>query len=458
MEKTVNESIAGGVWLFLGSLVNNVLGLVFWLVITYMSGVGSIGEASAIVSAATIALTLVSGGLNIAVVRQVAAEGAEAIGASLLVSLILAFVAIMLTVPLTYFLGTIHVLVYLASLYAGLNILLITFLSILLGLTLFKQYFETVSIGALAKLTVGALLALLEVGVLAPLAGFMAYVVAGLIVAVLLVMIYHRHKISLKTKSEQIKDLVKLTYSNYPYIIANQLLTVLSVYVFAIIIGEEVQTGILYISLMIMLAILAVPGSIIGAALPIGTRSNTDPFPESFRIGLSLATPIIVLTIPFTKPILQIINPNLVSGASALEVLLLSIAPLTALTTIINKLNKEGKTRNIAVIGSIRLITLLILLYFLARSMGVYGAAISFLLSNTVALIIALREEVRILKTLIILWILHILTAILMITSIPGIIVAVLMTTISIITLQYTKTYTLKDLKNTISIVRKTLL
>ena len=48
--------------------------------------------------------------------------------------------------------------------------------------------------------------------------------------------------------------MVFLTYSNYPYMFSNQLLSMLSVYVFAFLVGEALSTGTLYITLMVTLA------------------------------------------------------------------------------------------------------------------------------------------------------------------------------------------------------------
>ena len=67
----------------------------------------------------------------------------------------------------------------------------------------------------------------------------------------------------------------------------------LGVYIFAYTTGETDSTGALYISLMIIQAITAIPASILNAALPIATRRNKDPFTNTLRISLALAIPII---------------------------------------------------------------------------------------------------------------------------------------------------------------------
>lgn len=459
MDKSLRETITGGAWLFLGSFVVSVSGLLFWLIVARISGADTIGEASAIYSAAIIAATLVSAGLNLAVIREVAAYGQKAINESIVVSLILAFVASFLTFPLARFLGYNRSLISLASLYAGLNILLLTLLSVLIGLTCFKQYFVVISAGSIVKLVTGTMLSMIGFGVFAPVIGFTTYSITGLLVALIMLLMLGKLRGITKVDKEHLVSLLKLAYSNYPFIIADRLLTTLSVYVFALLVGESLPTGLLYISLMITLAISAIPLSLINAALPIGTKRNSDPFAEGFRIGLSLATPIIVTIIPLSTTILHVVSPELADGAQPLRILLLSIAPLTALTTIINKLNKEQRTRKLALIGTIRLVLLLILLYYLTKGIGITGAALAFLLSNTLTLIPAIKEETHIIKPLAILWLLHILATILAVSvHLPSVTVVAMVLMVSIIVMHITSIYTISDLKDTLHTIRRNLL
>ena len=194
---------------------------------------------------------------------------------------------------------------------------------------------------------------------------------------------------------------------------STQLLTMLSVYIFAYLVREATFTGTLYISMMIALAIAAIPNSLLRAALPIGTRRNVDPFSNSLRIGLALATPIVVVVIATPRTILTLINPELVEGADTLRILMLSTAPLATLTAAITKLNKEKNTKALAIIEIARLIALIALLPPLTKTLGITGVATAYLAANTLLLPIALKHLPTTLKTVAIPWILHIATAIL---------------------------------------------
>ncbi|RLF19922.1 MAG: hypothetical protein DRZ82_03940 [Thermoprotei archaeon] len=406
----IREAVAGGTWIFLGSLSNSIAGLIFWLVITWLAGVRSIGIASSIVSASSIAVTFITAGMNIAVVREVAARGREMIIASLLLAFIMGSIAAIIAAPLAKALGYSRLTV-IASLLAILSVMSMTSQSSLIGLEMFKESFISTLVGSLSKLGVGVLLAVIGFKEIAPLIG---YIVAPLTIMCTALMFI---RLPMNVREERymvdgIKKIALMAVSNYPYVFSNQLLTMLNVYIFAYLVREEIATGTLYMTLMIALAMASIPSSILSAALPIGTRRGTNPFSEGFRIGLALTTPIIAVAIPLADKLLRTINPDLVSGTLALRILMLSIAPLILMTTIIMRLNKEGAVREIALIGIMRLTLLIILLPILTKSMGVNGAAIAFLITNIALIPAALIYERTLLRCLIVLWGLHITTLI----------------------------------------------
>ncbi|RLE48211.1 MAG: hypothetical protein DRJ18_02360, partial [Candidatus Methanomethylicota archaeon] len=395
------ETIRGGTWLFLSNIVAMLSGFVFWFAITRVVGVWSVGVASAVVSASSIAVTLVSAGLNIAVMREVAAKGTESLLSAMVLASLLGFLAALLTMPLTGALGYRNY-APLASLLALAMCLNVSALFSLIGFEKFKGFFTASLTGSLAKLSLGILLSILGFKALAPLIGYLAFPLASTFTA--LAFLISQMRGGAKFKLNSLFSILKLSLANYPYMFSNQLLTMLSIYVFSFLIGEAFQTGILYITLMITLAIAGIPNALLSAALPIGTRRNTNPFTESFRIGLALATLAIVTVMSAPETILKIINPELVGGANALKTLLLSITPLTALTTAIMKLNRERKTGKIALIGLARLATLITLLPILSKTLGVNGATIAYLASSAILTPVAVKINPEILKPLTTLW------------------------------------------------------
>jgi len=454
MRSDVVEAISGGVWIFLGSLSISLTGLVFWLVISRLAGVEAVGVASAIVSGASIAVTVVSAGLNIAVVREVAAKGVRAFTSSIVFALIVGVLAIAVTVPLTSILGY-GGFAYVASILALASVMGVTIMQSLIGFERFKQYFIAVLTGSTMKLIVGVLLAIVGFGALAPLIGYVVFPITVLITGLLL--LYPLLNVEeLKFELSTLKGLAALTLSNYPYMFSGQILTMLGVYIFAYLVREAIPTGTLYIALMITLSIASIPVSVLSASLPVGVRRGGNPFSEGFRIGLAVATPIIVFTTAAPVTILSIINPELAWGANTLRILLLSIAPLTALTTAIMKLNKEGDTRGLTVIGLARLILLITLLPLLVGMLGLEGAAVAFLLSNTLPLPLIVRR-VKIIHSLIGLWgiqtILTLAVPAMNILGLKELTLAIPLTLLSIAIMHIFKIYTVNELLATIKAI-----
>ncbi|NPA99586.1 MAG: oligosaccharide flippase family protein, partial [Crenarchaeota archaeon] len=249
MDSSVRESLRAGTWLFLGSITISLTGLLFWLVISRLSGAESIGVASSIFSSAAIASTLVSAGINIGVMREVAARGPKAVTPGLLAALILGLAASTLAIPLCHLLGYMGWLVLLAAVFAGLNVILTFILSMLQGLTRFNQVFLVVTVASLSKLLLGVGLAALGLGALAAVAGFTIYSIIGVILGLALIL----SCIGAGMDWETFREILRLGYANYPFVLSNQLVTVLAVYLFALYSGSQVDTGRLYISLMIAL-------------------------------------------------------------------------------------------------------------------------------------------------------------------------------------------------------------
>ena len=456
MEKHVEETIVGGTWIFLGNIVVLLSGFIFWLVIARLAGVESVGIASAIVSSAIIAVTIVSAGMNLAVTREVAAKGLRAFIASLLLASMAGVIAAILSIPLVYGLGY-QDLALLASLTAVAYMLSIPVLSSLLGMERFRDYFIATLAGSIMKLVTGVVLALLGFKALAPLLGYLAYPLVTVLVALLalassLVVQWARPTIG------DLKSVAVLTLSNYPFMFSSQLITMLNVYVFAYLVREAILTGVLYIAMMIALAITAIPGSLLNAALPIGTRRNTDPFVESLRIGLALATPVIAVAIAAPTLILQTLNPELAQGANTLRILLLSITPLVTLNAVIVKLNKEKETRKLTMIGVSRLALLVLLIPPLTMLFGVEGAAASFLIANSVLLPMALKHLHNATRNIAVLWVLPAIIAILApIASADELLMAIIAAIISFATMHLVKITTLQELHSILRIAMDTL-
>ena len=410
MEKHVEDTVAGGTWIFLGSLAVSLTGFVFWLVVARVAGVESVGIASAVMSSALMASTLVSAGMNIAVIREVASKGARAFIASLTLASVASMVAASLSILLVHGLGYDH-LIPIASLLAVSYVLSIPVLYSLIGMERFRSYFTATLAGSIAKLSVGTTLAALGLGALAPLLGYLAHPITASLLA--LTYLTSLQIPRTRPRREDLRSVAVLTLSNYPFMFSSQLLTMLNIYMYAYLVRETASTGVLYIAMMITLAIMAIPFSFLNAALSVGIRRNVDVYVESLRIGLALTTPVVALVLAMPKTILELINPELISGVNTLRILLLSIIPSSTLMTLITKLNHEGETLKLTVIGTSLLLVLIVLMIPLTKLLRDEGAALAFLAANTLLMLVTIRYLPNAVKNVGILWSTHLSLALL---------------------------------------------
>ncbi len=384
MDISVKDSLRGGTWLFLGSITVSLTGLLFWLIISRLSGAGSIGVASSVFSSAAIASTLVSAGINIGVVREVAAHGQAAVSSALLTSLFLGLASSMVALPLCLLLGYSGWLLFLAAIYSGLNVLLTTVIAILQGLTRFKQVFLVSAGASLSKLFLGSGLAVLGLGALSAVAGFTAYAVVGALLGLTLIGL---SKYGLTRRF--VRDILRLGYANYPMVLSSQLVVVLAVYLFALISGSSVDTGRLYISLMIATAVSGLAGSVLAASLPIGTSRSTDPYSEAYRLSYGITLPVVVALTPLSPVLLGLVNPDLIPASPALSLLLATTPSMVMATAVQVRLNRYGERSRVALIGVARL-SLLVILGSLLAGRGVIGVATAYSLSTIASAIMGL--------------------------------------------------------------------
>lgn len=384
------RAFVGGSWIVLGNLSVSLTGLLFWLIMPRLIGLRNLGEASEIISAAMLATTLVSAGLPLAVIREVAELREDGYMAAAIAGSGLAVLGGGLATGLASLLG-----------YQGYSLFsfLLAFLSVssmpliqgLVGLERYNAYFRALLTGSLAKLFLGALLAVLGYGLAAALAGYIVHPLVLLVFAAAVLLRLGR-KASLARSVRYVKRVLGLTASNYPQAVSLQLMSVLSIYLFALIVGKPVNTGALYISLMAVLALSMIPNALMTAALPISVESGKEAvIGDQLRIGLGLSTPIVAFFVAAPRFTLRLVKPELADLAgTAFLVMLLSVVPLVAVQAAVNILNKRRDERGLVVIGAIRLAVLVSAIIVLARPLGLNGAALAFLLANLAALPLAL--------------------------------------------------------------------
>jgi len=400
--------ISGGAWIFASTITISLTGFALWVIISRILGLGTVGVTSAAISAAGVASTLIAAGLPIAVMRETAAKGVEALkpaaAAAITLGLASAALAAIMVEALPNAFG---IPAWIPAALATTTILSTVGLQALIGLGHFKQYFTTALTASITKLCVSIALAIIGWGTLAPLLGYVSYPIVALLIVAYFLLLHARAELTGREEPHLkpgVKSLLKLTYSNYPFVFSTQILNMLSVYFFAVLTGKAVDTGTLYLSLMIVLILNAVVGSALNASLSVSLRRGSDHFANTLKLALAIAAPLATAVSAAPTLPLHLINPALINGAPTLTLLTLTIPPVAVATAALMKANKEGKHSAIAALGIIRLITLLTLLPPLARAADTNGVALAYLIANITPLSIALREMPGALKPLLVAW------------------------------------------------------
>ncbi len=442
-------------------------GFVLWVIVSRLLGVEVVGVTSAAVSAAGVASTLIAAGLPIAIMREFAAKGLKALPSAVLVTLVLGVAsALTATLMVTALPLSFGVPLWVPPTLSLMTIMSMAGLQALVGLGRFMEYFASTLAASLAKVVVGVGLALLGWGALAPLLGYVAYPLVVLFVtAYFLATTYftrpHGDPRGGGSLGSGVLPLLKLTYSNYPFLFSTQILNMLSVYFFAILTGKAVDTGTLYLSLMIVLILNAVVGSALNASLSVSLRRGMDPFTETLRLALAIATPLATAVSVAPLLPLYLINPALVKGASTLTILTLTIPPTAVATAALMKANKEGNHKTIAALGIARLITLLALLPPLAQVAGTDGVALAYLVANITPLPIATRKAPGTLKPLLVTWGIQSTLTLIALTLTPSPTLAQAATTAvaaaatTLVAIHITKTVNLREVTNMITTIAK---
>ena len=351
---SIRESVAGAVWIYVANVVMALGGFIFWVIMAKLSGLKALGIASAIVSAAAIASMLVSAGINIAVIREVASRGLEAFWSALMISLFLGAISSILAFGLAKFLDVGNS--FICAVLSFASVISITLTASLVGYRVFRGLAFVAIASSLAKILVGISVASMGMYLVAPLIGYVSYPITSSIAAFLILLPFVAN---FKISMNEMKRVAMYIYTNYPVVFSSQLPMMLNVYLYALISQKAVPTGALYLAFSITMAISAIPTSLINASLPISIKRGVSSIADSARIGVALATPIIAFIVACPNVVLELIAKGGAIASSSLAILAMSIFPLAMLSASVNELNRVGKPYTIALVGGLRLAALL---------------------------------------------------------------------------------------------------
>jgi len=153
------------------------------------------------------------------------------------------------------------------------------------------------------------------------------------------------------------------------------------------------QAGVYFIAFSIMTALSAVIAALMTIALPIlsGMKDGRKRFAWRItKISLIITLPVTSIIIFYSKEVMQLFGNNYAEGSSTLEILLLSILPITVMVGINTLAYSYGNYRQVLAIGLASSVPRTVLYFVLIPIYGGIGAAESLTIGSVVGLVASL--------------------------------------------------------------------
>lgn len=408
-EPTLTHVIRGGIFLYLSSIVNNVSGLLYWLVILAIGGSAILGYTSATIGLSSLVAGLASLGIPVGLQRFIG----KSLGENDVVKVREYFWTSLI------FMLTIYSLASLTLLVAGLAgfsfgnfvpemfilaslLILLNSMSALMS-SLFSSHIRTdylllgTVLGNVGKFVLGvSLVVFLGLGWVGATLGYAVIPVSMLLVGSFFIA---KHVgFAFIFRKDRLADVLKAGLAGWlPGIIvlAGQWLSVLAVFGFS---GAS-ATGHFYIAFALANAVLLISTSLSTLLLPAlsgmadGRKRATW---KAFKIGFSAMIPVAAVLLAYPKIPAYILGEEYGDIALPLQILVLAIVPV-ALTASVNSLTYAyGKYREVLGIGLAQNIPRIILYPTLTPIAGAPGASAAFLIGSITGLAYALKTSRKI--------------------------------------------------------------
>ena len=386
-----HDAIRGGLLLTIANFSTAVAGALFWFLLARLTGIGSIGAASSIVSAAMIPAAVLGAGYGLAAARHVAARGPNQACGLLAFSLLLAAAAAASSAALAVFLEAGGYEEAAAALLGFLTTASGVGMQLLLGMKMFRVILAASIAANTAKLLVGVAAALAGFGEAAVLMGFAAFPAVGLAASTITIAARSGLGGCSISSLGEVRRLLGLGASNTLYASSSQLPVALGIYLYAALGGEPIDTGALYLAMMAAQVIAMPASSLAAATLPSSIQHGRAMALDTLRVGLAVAVPVAAVLAVSPQLFYSVFAPGLISRDNLLVLQLLAYtAPLLAsLNTALIEFNRRATARTIAIVSAARLALTATLLPPLAATHGAPGAAAAFTAATAASLALA---------------------------------------------------------------------
>lgn len=403
----IGRVVRGGVWLYGSSIVNNVSGFFYWMLITVVGGSGVIGVTSAIVGFASLISGLISFGVGVGVQRFLGKYiGENNYGevaryfwsTTIFMFLIYSCVGMVLYVlgSLGYGLGGVSpIMLQTSSIIVFLGFTL-SFNSLLVSYLKTGVVLLSAVIGNVLKFIVGVSLVYYGWGWIGAVLGYVCVSLTGL-------MVYSWYSFKLigfkpTISLNALRNVLTAGFSSWlPSIVllAGQWIGVLVVFGVA----GAVATGYYYVAFAISSVVLMISGSMLSLLLPVLSGMGDGRKRASWRIlriCLVFTFPIAVFLMVYPWLPLNLLGGEYVVASSVLFILLLSTLPIAIARDVFSLVYAYGFYGYVLGVGLAQNIPRILLYFTLTPMFGGLGAALSYTFGGFTGLLAALWVAYRI--------------------------------------------------------------
>jgi len=389
MSKSTITVARASMYLYLSSLIGQVLGYIFWLVMMGLIGAEGLGYVAAISSLSSLVVPLISLGISSSLARYLG----EAYGSNDLIKLkeyLSSAIALTTIITLmTFFLidGIAMFNVSLAS-YTPTMLLLTSAIILLFSLsTPFGALMIALKrtdlillsnlVGGSLKIALGIMLVVLTQSWVG---AAISYTIIGASLMVTGLMFMYRHLRPLtKPSLDALKDLLT---AGLPVWLPGAIATVGQHFGTVAVFGFKgaFETGTYYVALTVSGILTSIPGSAFGVLVPTlaGLRDGRKRATwRAINVSLALVTPIAIGVAVYSAKVLSLLGEVYATGSPILSMLAITVIPQTISMGIGGLIYAYGMYRETLLLGMVTNVTRVVLYLTLTPLGGSYGAAIA---------------------------------------------------------------------------------
>ncbi len=401
-EVSVAKVVRGALYLYIGTLVVNIVGYLYWIIVSKFVSPSDIGVASLVTNISAITMGVVSLGIPMGIRRFLGKAYMEKNMEEFRRFASMGLIILLLTSGLAA-LVFIAFREYLAEL-ANVEPVFVIMLSMLVILTTCNTLFNSLFVSTVRTKVVMILSILnsvnrLIIGTFLVYIGYRAFgIVLGILIPVsitfllyLALSIYSGYLDGIFFEIDAVKEVLKAGSANWiPQVI----------FLFGVNFGVILvygmrgafEGGLYYIALAIARVIFAINASLSSLLFPILSGMKDRRKRVAWRVtrfALAVVTPISVVVALYGDVILSMFRPEYVQAHTALAILVIGAAPAAIISMINVLIYAYGMYKRVLKIGLSSNVPRLLMYFILTPIMGSTGAALSFLIGVFTGLTVA---------------------------------------------------------------------